>query len=350
MIFRRLAMALTAAWVCLMAVGCGGDDVTLQGAGATFPAPLYKRWFLEYYKRHPEVRVNYQPIGSGAGIRQFTEGLVDFGASDAFMKPDEIKKAQEAGREVLQLPMTAGSIVLCYNLPGGAPTGGLRLTRRAYVDIFLGKILSWDDPAIAKANPGVALPAERITVVRRADSSGTTNAFTSHLNAIDPAWKKDKGGPGAGKSIVWPGENVIAGKGNEGVAALIDQTPGAIGYLEYGYADLAHLPMALVENKKGAFIQPSPESGQRAVGEAKITPDLHLKVEDPAGADAYPIVTYTWMLCRKKYDDPRAAAAIKDVLRFGLGEGQRISGELGYIPLPEPVAKKVLEAVETIKP
>jgi phosphate ABC transporter phosphate-binding protein len=234
--FRRYPALLTAWVACELVAGCkpADDRVTLQGAGATFPAPLYKRWFLEYYKLHPEIRVNYQPVGSGAGIRQFTEGVTTFGASDAYMSQAEIDRVREKARDVVLLPMTAGSIVLCYNLPGGI--GGLKLARKAYVDIFLGNITSWADPRIQKDNPDAYLPDVPITVVRRSDGSGTTYAFTNHLNAISDDWKKDKGGPGKGKSVSWPVG--IGGKGNSGVAALIEQTPGAIGYLEYGYAEL----------------------------------------------------------------------------------------------------------------
>ena len=340
--WRRLMAEFTAVLACLTAGCTPSDDVTLQGAGATFPAPLYKRWFLEYYRRHPEVRVNYQPIGSGAGIRQFTEGLVTFGASDAYMSSKEIARVPE-GRGVILLPMTAGSIVLCYNV-AGAPAD-LRLTRSAFADIFLGKITSWSDAALAKANPGVHLPDLPITLVRRADSSGTTYNFTNTLSAVSPAWKAAKG---VGKTIKDPVG--IAGKGNSGVAALIQQTPGAIGYLEYGYAELAHLPMAVLENKKGAFVKPTPESGAAALADASIPDNLHVNVPDPEGEDTYPIVTCTWLLCARHYDDARTATELKNVIRFGLTEGQQYSGELGYIPLPEALRRKCLAALDQITP
>jgi phosphate transport system substrate-binding protein len=330
--------------VCL-SVGCGrSDSVTLQGSGATFPAPLYKRWFLEYYKQHPNVRVNYQPIGSGAGIRQFTEGLVTFGASDAFMSKDEIAKVPE-GRGVVLLPMTAGSIVLCYNLPG-APAG-LKLRRQVYADIFLGKITSWADPAIHENNPDFSLPDVPITVVRRADSSGTTYNFTNTLSAVSEDWRKEKG-PKPSKTI--PDPVGIAGKGNSGVAALIEQTPGAIGYLEYGYAELAHLPMASLENKNGAFVPPTPESGAAALVNFQIPDNLHVNVPDPEGADAYPIVTCTWLLCARHHDDAKKAQELKNVIRYCLTDGQKISAELGYIPLPEELRDRCLVALDQITP
>src|ERR1019366_5911968 len=237
----RWAGSLLVVACSLLCTSCGSeDDVSMQGAGATFPGPLYKRWFLEYYRKHPAVRVNYQAIGSGAGIRQFNEGLLVFGASDAFEKP------KVAGGGYL-IPMTAGGIAICYNLPDG-PTE-LNLSRDVYVDIFLGKITEWSDPAIAKDNPNVQLPSIPITVARRSDGSGTTFAFTNHLNAVGKSWRRENGGPGKGKSILWP--TGLGGRGNSGVAAIIQQTPGAIGYLEFGFAELAHISMAHLQNKAG---------------------------------------------------------------------------------------------------
>jgi phosphate transport system substrate-binding protein len=339
---RALPLLLAAA-ACFSSISCvasGEEGITLQGAGATFPAPLYQRWFLEYYRRHPEVRVNYQPIGSGAGIRQFTEGLVDFGASDAAMSDKEMAKVKPGVR---LLPMTAGSVVICYNVPGVQTQ--LKLTRKTYVDIFLGEITEWNDPAIAASNPGIVLPDLPITTVHRSDGSGTTFAFTNHLSAISKDWAK---GPGTGKSVVWPGG--LGARGNAGVAALVDQTPGAVGYLEYGYAELAHLPTAVLENRAGKFIEPGPESGKAALEGGKLPANLRLFIPDPAGPNAYPIVTYTWLLCYTKYQDRRAVRALKDVLRFCLTEGQQFSDQLGYIPLPEAVRTTVLAEVEKIEP
>src|SRR5271163_3710444 len=238
-------------------------NITLQGTGATFPAPLYERWFREYNQMHPDVEINYQALGSGAGIKQFQQGLVDFGASDAAMTDTEIASVKNG---VVLLPMTAGSIVLTYNLPGVTE---LKLSRDAYVGIFLGKITQWNDPAIAKANPGVQLPDTRITVVSRSDGSGTTFVFTSHLSAISPAWKS---GPGAGKTVNFPVG--VAGKGNPGVTALIKQTPGAIGYVEFGYAKQTKMPMAELENKSGKFVKADLQSGKDALATVQLPPDL----------------------------------------------------------------------------
>jgi len=227
-------------------LGCHGSaqDVSIQGSGATFPAPLYKRWFLDDYQRDSAIRVNYSPIGSGAGIRQFTSGLVMFGASDAGMTKKEIAALPQNYGGVLLLPMTAGCIVLSYNVPGLSKP--IRLSRTAYVKIFLRQITKWNDQEIAKDNQGVSLPEQNITVVTRADSSGTTYAFTSHMAAVAKALNVDWS-PGVDKSVHW--KEAIAAQGNDGVSALIQLTPGAIGYVEYGYAKLAKLPMAELENQ-----------------------------------------------------------------------------------------------------
>jgi phosphate transport system substrate-binding protein len=346
MMTRRQFLSAAAATSCLGLPGClpADDDITLQGSGATFPTPLYKRWFLEYYRAHPEVRINYTPIGSGAGIRQFTAGLVSFGASDAGMSKKEIDKLPPDFDGVRLLPMTAGSIVLSYNLPGVAET--VRLSRKAYLGILLREITDWDDAEIAKCNPGTRLPSMPVTVVTRADSSGTTYAFTNHLAAVGKAigmpWA-----PGVDKSVRWP--ESIAAQGNDGVAALIQLTPGAVGYLEFGYAELAHLPMAALENKAGRYITAGQETGRKALEGATIPPDLQIKVPDPADAEAYPIVTYTWLLCRGRYRDLKEAETLQKVIAFGLDDGQRISADLGYIPLPPDVVQKVRAALDTIR-
>lgn len=314
------------------------DAVTLQGTGATFPAPLYQRWFSEYHKLHPEVEINYQALGSGAGVKQFQQGLVNFGASDAAMSDAEMAKVKEG---VVLLPMTAGSIVLSYNLPDGPSE--LKLSREAYSGIFLGKITQWSDPVIAKANPGAKLPDTTITVVSRSDGSGTTFVFTSHLSAINAAWKS---GPGAGKSVSFPVG--VAGKGNPGVTALIKQTPGAIGYVEYAYAKQTGMPMVELENKSGKFVKPDLETGKNALASVQLPADLRAWITDPEPADAYPVVTYTWLLCYKKYQDPKIAETLKSVILFGLNQGQSYSVELGYIPLPANVVATVAKALGQI--
>jgi len=324
----------------LGALTASGDEsaqVTLQGTGATFPSPLYERWFKEYNQAHPNVQINYQALGSGAGIKQFQSGLVDFGASDAAMTDDEIAGVKNG---VVLLPMTAGSIVLTYNLLN---INELKLSRDAYVGIFLGKITQWNDPIIAKTNSGVSLPDIKITVVSRSDGSGTTFVFTSHLSAISTDWQS---GPGAGKAVSFPAG--VSGKGNPGVTALIKQTPGAIGYVEYGYAKQTGMPMAVLENKSNKFIKPDLESGQKALAGVKLPENLRAWITDPAEQDAYPIVTYTWLLCYKKYQDPKTAETLKAIIRYGLGQGQSFAPELGYIPLPADTVTQVAAALDQI--
>ena len=236
--------------------------------------------------------------------------------------------------------------MLCYNLPGGPRE--LKLSRAAYLGIFQGEITAWDDPLIREANPGAVLPDTPITVVRRAEGSGTTYVFTNHLNtvgkAIGKSWKL-----GVDKSIEWPNE-MLGARGNPGVAALIEQTPGAIGYLEFGYAELTGLPTALLENKTGMYVKASPETSQAALEGAKLPADFRIWIPDPPGKHAYPIVTYTWILCYDHYDDARKAETLKKVLAYCLTDGQACSKELGYIPLPSDIAAEVLKAVDRIKP
>jgi phosphate transport system substrate-binding protein len=332
--------------VCLAAASCGGGSsaaseaaADLHGAGASFPAPLYDRWFKDFVRAHPNLHVDYQSVGSGAGITQFTNKTVDFGASDAAMTDEEIGKVD---RGVQLIPMTAGSIVLSYNLPD--LTAPLRLSRQAYAGIFLGTIVKWSDPAIAVTNPGAKLPDLPVAVVHRADSSGTTFVFTQHLSTISPAWQK---GPGTSKSPNWP--TGIGAKGNEGVTSTIRQTPGAIGYVEFGYAKLTKQPMASLENKSGAYVEPSTASAQAALAGTVLPENLRVFLPDPDGKDAYPVVTYTWLLVYRKYDNDKTAAALKDVVRYCLNEGQKVSEEMGYVPLPQNVIAADLKALENIR-
>jgi phosphate transport system substrate-binding protein len=327
----------------LVSASCGGSSASgptadLHGAGASFPYPLYDRWFKDFVGSHSNVRVDYQSVGSGAGITQFTNKTVDFGASDAAMTDEEISKVD---RGVQLLPMTAGSIVLAYNLPD--LTAPLRLSRKAYAGIFLGKITKWNDPAIAEANPGVKMPDLNIAVVRRADVSGTTFVFTQHLSAISPEWDK---GPGTSKAPNWP--TGIGSKGNEGVTSTIQQTPGAIGYVEFGYAKQSGMKMATLENKAGQFVVANTASGQAALAAAQLPDNLRMFLPDPDGHDAYPIVTYTWLLVYQKYDKPEIAEAVKDVVRYCLDAGQKVSEEMGYIPLPASVVTADLKALDNV--
>ncbi|BAZ27330.1 periplasmic phosphate binding protein [Kalymmatonema gypsitolerans NIES-4073] len=316
-----------------------GGNVRLNGAGATFPAPLYQTWFQALNQKYPNLQVNYQPVGSGAGIEQFTKGLVDFGASDVAMTDEEIKKVQNG---VLLLPMTAGSIVLAYNLPG---VEGLKLPRDVYSGIFLGTIKSWNDPKIAAANPGAKLPNTPITTVHRSEGSGTTGVFTQHLSAINPEWQSKVG---SGKTVNWPAG--VAAKGNDGVTAQIQQTQGSVGYVEYAYAKNSKLNFATLENKSKQFVAPSDESAAKTLEAVTLPENLRAFIADPEGNDSYPIVTYTWILANKKYSDATKAKAVEAMIEYGLTEGQKIAPQLGYVPLPQSVVQKVTTAADAISP
>ena len=318
--------------------------LVITGAGATFPAPLYERWIEAYRKVRADLTFNYDAVGSGEGIKRFLDGTVDFGASDAALSPTDQAKV-DPKRGVVTIPMTAGMVVLAYNIPG-VPEG-LTLNRDVYQDIFAGKIRSWNDPRIVATNPGLNLPAKAILTVVRRDSSGTTFAMTSHLGAADPWWSKE--GPGIGKLVDWPGIAMTA-VGNEGVARRVQITDGAIGYMEYQFAKRLGLPFATLQNKAGQPIVPSPAAGQAALASVtQIPADLRLFIPDPEGADAYPIVTYTWILLNERYPDPAKAAALKGALTWGLGQGQAIAEEMGYIPLPEVMVAKATAALAGVR-
>ncbi|MGK7931791.1 MAG: phosphate ABC transporter substrate-binding protein PstS [Microcystaceae cyanobacterium] len=318
-------------------------SVTLNGAGASFPAPLYQNWFVTLAGQVPDLMVNYQSVGSGAGVEQFTQGTVDFGASDVAMTDEEMANIS---RGVLLLPMTAGSIVMAYNLPG---VEGLKLTQEAQVGIFNGSITTWNDPMIADANPDVELPSTPITVVHRSDGSGTTGVFTMYLSAVSPEWESSIG---QGKSVEWPtGKGKFIGaKGNEGITAQLQQTEGAIGYIEYGYARNNGLTMAALQNQSDNFITPNDESAAATLAAVELPENLRAFITDPEGDNSYPIVTYTWMLIYKDYDDPNKAIATEAMIQYGLNQGQQVSGQLGYVPLPQNVREKVAAAADEITP
>lgn len=324
--------------LCCSTAEAAEEFVKLTGAGASFPAPLYNKWFKDYNGLHSNVQVDYQSVGSGSGVKNFINKTVDFAASDAGMKAEEIAQVDVG---VQLLPMTAGAVVLTYNLEG---VPELKLSREAYVGIFLGKITKWDDPAIAKTNPGVKLPGSPINVIVRADSSGTTFVFSQHLAAVSPEFAKS---PGVNTMPNWPVGT--RSKGNEGVTASIRTTPGSIGYIEYGYAKGQGLPIAVLENKAGKFVKASTPSAQASLATVEMPANLMAWMPDPAGDDSYPIVTYTWLLCYKRYQDANKLKALKEVIQYGLTEGQKNSDQLGYVPLPAPVVTKVKEALNNIQ-
>jgi phosphate transport system substrate-binding protein len=337
-----IAIAMVVGLLCGEAPQARADQVRLTGSGASFPFPLYMTWFKDFSRSNKGVLVDYQAKGSGAGIKDFINHTVDFAASDAAMKDEEMAKVKEG---VQLLPMTAGTVVLAYNLSGKIKE--LKLSREVYPKIFLGEIKKWNDPKIAKDNPGVKLPDLDITVVRRADSSGTTFVFTKHLSAISDAWKN---GPGLGKTVNWPSsDKIVAAPKNDGVTATIKQTPGAIGYIEYGYAKLAKVPMALLQNKAGKFVAANAKTGAAALAEAKLPPDLRVWLPDPGGEKSYPITTYTWMLFYKKYDDPKKAEWLRKLIKYCLTKGQKMSDKIGYVPLPKNVVEAVGKASANIQ-
>jgi phosphate transport system substrate-binding protein len=313
-----------------------GAGVKLQGAGASFPAPLYTKWFKAFSGAHPDVQVDYQSVGSGSGVKSVIDKTVDFGASDAAMNDEEMARVQGG---VQLLPMTAGSVVIAYNLP---EVKELKLSRKVYPAIFLGRIKKWNDPEIAKANPGVQLPDRPINVVVRADSSGTSFVFSNHLSAISPEFSKTVG---VNKMPNWPVGT--KSKGNEGVTASLMTTPGSIGYIEYGYATSQNVPFAALENKAGKYVSATTASGQAALASATLPENLIAWNSDPTGDDAYPIVTYSWQIFYKKYD-ARKLAAVQDLIKYQLGDGQKDAESLGYIPLPQSVVAKDLAASSNI--
>ncbi|MBV5273757.1 MAG: phosphate ABC transporter substrate-binding protein PstS [Lamprocystis purpurea] len=342
---------LTAGCVALFALSAPvSADVKLNGSGASFPFPIYSKWFKDFSKEHKDIRVDYQSKGSGAGIQDLINGTVDFAASDAAMEDAEIAKVKQG---VVLLPMTAGEIVLIYNLKG---VKDLKLSRAAYAGIFSGTITKWNDPAIAATNPGVALPDKAITVVTRSDSSGTSYVFSGHLAAISEAFDK---AVGKSKQPNWPSSGkFVAAPKNDGVTAQVQQNEGAIGYVEYGYAKLTGWKqVAQLENKSGNFVAAGPQTGAAALAASEFpgttlpnsdVPNLIAWNWDPVGAESYPIVSYTWMLFYKDQDDAKAAA-LRKMVKYGIEEGQKIADSMGYIPLPENVQQKVLEAAEFIQ-
>jgi phosphate transport system substrate-binding protein len=318
------------------------DGVRLTGSGATFPFPIYATWFKAFSGKNKSVTVDYQGKGSGAGIQDFLNHTVDFAASDAAMTDEDMAKVPGG---VQLLPMTGGEIVIAYNLPGNPK--GLKLPRDVYAGIFLGKVTKWSDPKLKAANPGVTLPDQEITVVRRADSSGTTFVFTTHLSAISEEWKKSHG---AGTTVTWPkSDKFVASPKNDGVTATIKQTPGSVGYIEYAFAKFAKVEMAQVQNKAGQFVAPGGEGGPAALASVELPANLRAWISDPEGASSYPIATYTWMLFYKDNKDPKKAAALRQLVEFCLADGQKMSQSMGYIPLPEKVVSVVRKSASSIQ-
>lgn len=337
---RKLVLLL----VCVFLALPGFGQTTLNGAGATFPYPIYSKWFSEYLKIHPNVQINYQSIGSGGGIRQLTEGTVDFGASDMPMTDDQLKEAENnLHTKVLNIPTVLGAVVPVYNIPG--VSGELNFTPDVLAEIYLGRISNWNDKAIAAINPGVNFPNQEIVVVHRSDGSGTTFIWTDYLSKISPDWKSQVG---ANTSVKWP--KGMGGKGNEGVAGSVRLLPGSIGYVELIYAIQNKIPYGKVRNSAGTFLKASLEGVTAAAASApKMPADFRASITNAPGQDAYPISSFTWMLIPLHSKDPAKGKILADFLNWMVSDGQSMTSALDYAPLPANVAAKVKEAIKQVE-
>ena len=321
-------------------VVAGGAEaaILINGAGATFPYPLYSKWFDEFHKRNGEVQINYQSIGSGGGIRQVLDGTVDFGATDGPMTDEQLKSAPVP---ILHLPTALGAVVPAFNVAG---VQSLHFTPEVLAGIFLGRITRWDDAALARENPQVKLPDAAIVPVHRADGSGTTYVFTDYLAKVSPEWERSVG---RGTSVNWPVG--LGGKGNEGVAGLVKQTPNTIGYVELIYATQNKLPFGDVRNRSGRFVQASLASVTAAAAAEKMPEDFRVSITDAAGAEAYPISSFTWLLVPARLRDAQKGAALKRFLEWMLSEGQQLAPPLDYAPLPPAVVTLERQALAKIQ-
>jgi phosphate transport system substrate-binding protein len=331
---RRIALFL-----CLALALPAFAQTTLNGAGATFPYPIYSKWFSEYHKAHSDVQVNYQSIGSGGGIRQVLAGTVDFGASDGPMTDEQLGQAKV---KILHTPTVLGAVVPAYNIPG--VTGEVKFTPEALAGIFLGKITSWNDKALTAANPGVNFPNQPIVVIHRSDGSGTSYIFTDYLSKVSADWKN---GPGKGTSVKWPVG--LGGKGNEGVAGMIRQMEGSIGYVELIYALQNKITYGSMKNPAGDFVKASLESVTTAAASVKNMPaDFRVSITNAPGKGAYPISSFTWLLIPTKSQDPNKGKILTDLLNWCETDGQKLTADLSYAPLPDTVVAKVKEAIKQV--
>jgi phosphate transport system substrate-binding protein len=333
-------MRKTVLLVCLLLALPAVGQTKLNGAGATFPNPIYSKWFSEYHRLHPDIEINYQSIGSGAGIQQLTTGTVDFGASDRPMTDAQLEAAKQ---KILHIPTVLGADVVAYNVPG--VTGEVKFTPEALAGIFLGHISKWNDKAITAANPGVNFPDKDIVVVHRSDGSGTSFIFTDYLSKVSPEWKSQVG---ADTSVKWPVG--LGGKGNEGVAGFIRQMSGSIGYVELIYAVQNNIPYGSVRNSSGAFVKASLESVTAAAASSpKMPADFRASITDAPGKDAYPISSFTWLLIPAQSKDAAKGKILADFLGWMVTDGQKMTAALSYAPLPDNVAAKVKEAIKQVK-
>src|SRR5437870_4568922 len=333
--FRRKTLALV-----LLAgrSATASAQMMINGAGATFPYPIYSKWFDEYAKVDPSVRFNYQSIGSGGGQKQIMAQTVDFGASDGPMSNDNLAKAPG---KILHIPTVAGAVVMTYNLEGNP---ALKLDGETIADIFLGKIKKWNDPKIAATNSGAKLPDKEIIVVHRSDGSGTTFIFTDYLSKVSSEWKEKAGN---NTSVNWP--TGIGGKGNEGVSGQVKQTPNAIGYVELSYASQNKMPYADVKNAAGQFVKPTLESVTAALGTANIPDDFRFSMTNAPGSNAYPIAGATWLLVYEQPKDPAKGKKLVEFLKWALTKGEGMAKDLNYAPLPDEIQQRVLKRIDEIK-
>ena len=328
------------AFLCLALAVPGFAQTTLNGAGATFPYPMYSKWFSKYHDAHPDIQINYQSIGSGGGIRQVLAGTVDFGASDGPMSDEQLSQSKV---KILHVPTVLGAVVPAYNVPG--VSGEIRFTPEVLSGIFLGKISSWNDKAIAVANPGVKFPDQPIVVIHRSDGSGTTFIFTDYLSKVSADWK---GLVGAGTSVKWPVG--LGGKGNEGVAGMIRQMQGSIGYIELIYAVQNKIPYGTVKNAAGEFTKASLDSVTAAAASVKSMPaDFRVSITNAPGKDAYPISSFTWLLIPAQSKDASKGKIIADFLNWMVDDGQKMTVDLTYAPLPASVAAKVKDEIKQVR-
>src|SRR6266446_1655246 len=336
---RTFLATLTCAAV--LVSGAAAQTMRINGAGATFPNPIYSKWFSEYNKLHPNVEINYQPIGSGGGVRQITNQTVFFGATDGPMTNDQ---QLAAPGKILHFPTVLGAVVPVYRIPNVNAT--LKFSGPALADVFLGKITKWNDPAIVKLNPGVSLPNTDITVVHRADGSGTTYIWADYLAKVSPEWKTKVG---VGTSPNWPVG--VGGKGNEGVAGLVTQTPGSIGYVELIFALQNKISYGQVQNMDGEFVNATVESVTlaAAAAAAKMPPDFRVSITNAPGKGVYPISSFTWLLLYENPKDKAQAKTILDFMKWALADGQKFAPDLGYAPLPASVVQLELSALAKIK-
>jgi phosphate transport system substrate-binding protein len=335
-VIRRIALFLLCLSLALPALA----QTTLNGAGATFPNPMYSKWFSEYHNAHPDIQINYQPIGSGGGIRQVLAGTVDFGATDGPMSDEQLAQSKV---KILHVPTVLGAVVPAYNVPG--VSGEVKFTPEALAGIFLGKITNWNDKAIGSANPEHKFPDQPIVVVHRSDGSGTTYIFTDYLSKISPEWA---GIAGKGTSIKWPVG--LGGKGNEGVAGVVRQMQGAIGYVELIYAVQNKIPYGSVKNAAGTFVKASLESVTAAAGSLKTMPaDFRVSITNAPGKDAYPIASFTWLLIPAQSKDAAKGKIIADFLTWMVDDGQKMTAALTYAPLPDSVAQKVKDEIKQVR-